>query len=82
MVIPWESQLAGDLILLRFTLYSGYTRSRGPIFPPGSLWRVLVRDGTMYFGIICIANLANTIKYYLDDVRPCILTSNWVRNNG
>ncbi|KAJ7442010.1 hypothetical protein FB451DRAFT_115669 [Mycena latifolia] len=67
MVVAWESQLAGDLILLGFTLYSGYTRSRGAIFPPGSLLRVLVRDGTMYFGIICIANFANTIMYYLDD---------------
>ncbi|KAJ7442011.1 hypothetical protein FB451DRAFT_1298098 [Mycena latifolia] len=69
MAIAWESQLAGDLILLAFTLYSGYSRSRGAIFPPGSLWRVLVRDGTMYFGIICIANLANIIMYYVGTLR-------------
>ncbi|KAJ7478412.1 hypothetical protein FB451DRAFT_1396193 [Mycena latifolia] len=55
----WEAQLAGDVLLLVFTLYHGFTRSRNEIFRPGSLWHVLVRDGAMYFGIICLANLAN-----------------------
>ncbi|KAJ7858782.1 hypothetical protein B0H13DRAFT_2356379 [Mycena leptocephala] len=48
----WEALLGADIILLGFTLYRGYTRSRNDItLPTKSLWRVLVQDGAMYFGL-------------------------------
>ncbi|KAJ7217354.1 hypothetical protein C8J57DRAFT_1598685 [Mycena rebaudengoi] len=58
----WEVLLAGDILLLGFTLYRAYTHSRE--IPTGSLWHVLVRDGAI---IICIANLANILMFYFGD---------------
>ncbi|KAJ7437236.1 hypothetical protein B0H11DRAFT_2108245 [Mycena galericulata] len=58
-----HSKLAGDLLVLGFTLYHGYTRSRSEIFRYGTLWRVLVR--AIYFGIICLANLANILVFHI-----------------
>ncbi|KAJ7510592.1 hypothetical protein B0H11DRAFT_1955372 [Mycena galericulata] len=63
--IAWEAQLAGDLLVLGFTLYHGYTRTRSEIFRYGTLWRVLVRESAIYFGIICLANLANILVFHL-----------------
>ncbi|KAJ6536458.1 hypothetical protein DFH09DRAFT_1401945 [Mycena vulgaris] len=60
--------LGGDIILLGLALYNGYIRSRSHILRTGSLWRVLVRDGTMYFGLICLANLAHILMYYFGDI--------------
>ncbi|KAJ7808806.1 hypothetical protein B0H14DRAFT_2868829 [Mycena olivaceomarginata] len=57
-----EAQLAGDVLLLAFTLWRGYTQTRDVELPSGSLWRVLVRDGT----VICLANLANILMYYIN----------------
>ncbi|KAJ7687954.1 hypothetical protein B0H17DRAFT_1203312 [Mycena rosella] len=64
----WEAQLGADVLLLAFTLYHGYTRNRSEIFRYGTLWRVIVRDGAMYFGIICLSNLANILMYYFGDI--------------
>ncbi|KAJ7478409.1 hypothetical protein FB451DRAFT_1365943 [Mycena latifolia] len=51
LAVAWEAQLAGDVVLLGFTLHHGYKGSRSDVFfRAGSLWRVLVRDGAMYFG--------------------------------
>ncbi|KAJ6545283.1 hypothetical protein B0H19DRAFT_1266741 [Mycena capillaripes] len=38
----------------------------GTVLPIGSLWRVLIRDGVI---LICLANLANILRYYFGDVR-------------
>ncbi|KAF8206695.1 hypothetical protein K438DRAFT_1816308 [Mycena galopus ATCC 62051] len=61
----WEGLLVVDVMLLGLTLHRGYIRSREAEV---SLWRVIVRDGAMYFAIICLANLANILIYYLGDM--------------
>ncbi|KAJ7671771.1 hypothetical protein B0H17DRAFT_193542 [Mycena rosella] len=40
---------------------------RNEIFRYETLWRIIVRDGAMYFGIICLSNLANILMYYFGD---------------
>jgi len=68
MAGSWEGILATDLLFLGLTLYRAYSRSRdGIVLPAGSLWRVLVRDGVMYYALICVANLANILVYYFGD---------------
>ncbi|KAF8175932.1 hypothetical protein K438DRAFT_1847292 [Mycena galopus ATCC 62051] len=62
----WEGLLATDIIFLGLTVYRGYSQCRdGFGLPRGSLWRVLVRDGVIYYIIICSANLANILAYYV-----------------
>ncbi|KAJ7237567.1 hypothetical protein B0H12DRAFT_1327043 [Mycena haematopus] len=66
----WEAMFATDVVFLGLTLYRGRAQSRllGEGLPPGSLWHVIVRDGVIYYFIICIANLTNIIIYYsIDD---------------
>ncbi|KAJ7116903.1 hypothetical protein C8R44DRAFT_983278, partial [Mycena epipterygia] len=75
LAAAWEAQLAGDVLLLAFTLCHGYSRRRSEVFLYGRLWRVLVRDGAMYFGMICLANLANILMYNLGDVGTLPSTS-------
>ncbi|KAJ6609582.1 hypothetical protein B0H10DRAFT_2438461 [Mycena sp. CBHHK59/15] len=57
----WDAQLLCDALVLGLTLHQGYKQmsSFG-----GSLWRVVIRDGAMYFGVICLATLANILMYY------------------
>lgn len=64
----WEALLGGDIILLSLTLYRGYTHSRHVTLPAGSLWRILVRDGAVYFVVICLANLATILIYYFGNI--------------
>ncbi|KAJ6453915.1 hypothetical protein C8R45DRAFT_1112179 [Mycena sanguinolenta] len=69
----WEALLAWDVLLVGLTLYHGYYRYRKnfEMSHAGSLWLVLVRDGKILRGdvlrvdIICLANLANILMYYL-----------------
>ncbi|KAJ7232311.1 hypothetical protein B0H12DRAFT_192675 [Mycena haematopus] len=61
----WEALLAGDVLLLGFTLYWAYTHNRD--IPTGSLWHLLIRDGALYFVIISLANLANILMFYFGD---------------
>ncbi|KAJ6523936.1 hypothetical protein DFH09DRAFT_189236 [Mycena vulgaris] len=68
MAIAWATQLAVDILLLGFTLYNGYVRSCTGILPRRSLLRVLVRDGAMYFLIICLAILSNILMYHFGDI--------------
>ncbi|KAF8212844.1 hypothetical protein K438DRAFT_1171110 [Mycena galopus ATCC 62051] len=58
----WEGLLAGDLIFLGLTLYRGYTQHfHGMELPSGSLWHVLIRDGILYYVVICFANGTNIV---------------------
>ncbi|KAJ6534113.1 hypothetical protein B0H19DRAFT_1185295 [Mycena capillaripes] len=60
----WEALLAADLLCLGLTLYRGYARIHdGAVLPNGSLWQVLVCDGD----IVCLANGANILMYYISD---------------
>ncbi|KAJ7330992.1 hypothetical protein DFH08DRAFT_966734 [Mycena albidolilacea] len=58
----WEALLAGDVLLLAFTLWRGYTQTRDVELPSGSLWRVLVRDGAMYFVLSVIRSFRHTFS--------------------
>ncbi|KAJ6506928.1 hypothetical protein C8R45DRAFT_971000 [Mycena sanguinolenta] len=62
----WEAMFIADIIFLGLTLYRGYTQSRllDAGLQSGTLWHVIVRDGVIYYFIICIANLINIIIYY------------------
>ncbi|KAK6995959.1 hypothetical protein R3P38DRAFT_99042 [Favolaschia claudopus] len=62
----WGALLAGDTFLLALTLHRAYTTRRK--YPTGSLWRVLVRDGAMYFVVICLANVGNILMFNFGDV--------------
>ncbi|KAJ7195171.1 hypothetical protein GGX14DRAFT_575711 [Mycena pura] len=66
----WEALLGADIILLSLTLYRGYTHnlSRRVPLPAGSLWRIVVRDGAVYFVVICLANLATILVYYFGNI--------------
>ncbi|KAF7368628.1 hypothetical protein MVEN_00186800 [Mycena venus] len=61
MAGTWEGILGTDMLFLALTLYRGHGRYRDGI---GLLWHVLVRDGVMYYVIICLANGANILMYY------------------
>ncbi|KAJ7899311.1 hypothetical protein B0H14DRAFT_3424134 [Mycena olivaceomarginata] len=32
-----------------------------------SLWEIMLRDGVMYFSVVCLVNLANILMYYFGD---------------
>jgi len=65
----WEGVLATDLLCLGLTLYRGYARGDDEaVLPRGSLWRILVRDGVMYYAIVCAANGANILMYYFGNI--------------
>jgi hypothetical protein len=55
------NRLAGDVILLGFTLYNGYRRSRSETSPSGALWLVLVRDIKCCFSVSQISPCDLTI---------------------
>ncbi|KAJ7832048.1 hypothetical protein B0H14DRAFT_2803752 [Mycena olivaceomarginata] len=62
----WEALLAWDILLVGFTLYRGYKYKKSlGMSHAGTLWLVLVRDGKILH-IICLANLANILMYYLN----------------
>ncbi|KAF8146835.1 hypothetical protein K438DRAFT_1868455 [Mycena galopus ATCC 62051] len=57
----WEALLAADVVLLVLTILRAYNHSRD--IPTGALWRVLIRDGAIYFVVICLANVANIVTF-------------------
>ncbi|KAF7300010.1 hypothetical protein MKEN_01323500 [Mycena kentingensis (nom. inval.)] len=65
MVIAWESQLVCDLLFFGFTLWRSF---RYKIKVQHSLFRIIVRDGALYFGVLALVNAANIFMYYFGDV--------------
>ncbi|KAJ7852935.1 hypothetical protein B0H14DRAFT_2580692 [Mycena olivaceomarginata] len=61
----WEAQLAGDILLVGFTLYHGYKRSRRGILAPDTLWQILVRDGESPSPLSTKFLLDPTPKYHM-----------------
>ncbi|KAF8212845.1 hypothetical protein K438DRAFT_1957434 [Mycena galopus ATCC 62051] len=62
----WEGLLATDVLFLGLTLYrANAQRLNGAGLPVGSLWRVVIRDGVLYYVVICCANLCNILMYYV-----------------
>ncbi|KAJ6569069.1 hypothetical protein B0H19DRAFT_1065846 [Mycena capillaripes] len=78
---PMLYRLVGDILLVGFTLYHGYERSRSEIFHNGTLWQVLVRDGAVYFGLSSIPlppKFALSLSFRLQYLKPssCLLITN------
>ncbi|KAJ7171022.1 hypothetical protein C8R46DRAFT_1087513 [Mycena filopes] len=64
----WTAELAGDIMVFVLTLHRAYTQTvRGSSFT-GMLWRILIRDGLVYFGIICLVNTANICMFFFGDI--------------
>ncbi|KAJ7903234.1 hypothetical protein B0H13DRAFT_2335190 [Mycena leptocephala] len=59
----WEAELVCNMIILGLTVYRAFTQARAAITFADSLWHVMMR--VMYFGIICLANLANILMFNL-----------------
>ncbi|KAJ7903226.1 hypothetical protein B0H13DRAFT_2274835 [Mycena leptocephala] len=68
MAAAWEVELVCNMIILGLTVYCAFTQARAAITFAGSLWHVMMRDSVMYFGIICLANLANILMFNLGDM--------------
>jgi len=68
LAAAWTAELAGDILVVCLTLYRAYTqRFDGPLFA-GSLWRIMIREGIVYFAIICLVNLANIFMFHFGDI--------------
>ncbi|KAF8124624.1 hypothetical protein K438DRAFT_2034196 [Mycena galopus ATCC 62051] len=64
----WESQIVCDILVLLLTVRRAYVqRETYPRYAGALLWR-MTTDGTVYFGIIIIANAANLVTFYLGDI--------------
>ncbi|KAJ7813783.1 hypothetical protein B0H14DRAFT_2851991, partial [Mycena olivaceomarginata] len=65
VVLAWEAQLVCDILILGLTLRRAYTYNRDLALRPPSLLRTMFRDGALYFGMICLVNLANIVMIYV-----------------
>ncbi|KAJ7662892.1 hypothetical protein B0H17DRAFT_1093329 [Mycena rosella] len=68
MAAAWEAELACNVLILGLTMYRAWQQTRDGLLPDGSLWTIMMRDGAMYFAVICLVNLANILMFYLGDV--------------
>ncbi|KAJ7626063.1 hypothetical protein FB45DRAFT_74824 [Roridomyces roridus] len=75
----WEVILFSDTVMFLLTVRRAYQRRSLPLYS-GSLLERMANDGSMYFGIISLANLANALTFYLaDDLLVGVAT--WVTTN-
>ncbi|KAJ7744762.1 hypothetical protein DFH07DRAFT_963607 [Mycena maculata] len=63
----WEAQLICDVIILGLTLRRALTYHRTVGLGSGSLLPIMVRDGAVYFGMMCTVNLANIVMLHSGD---------------
>ncbi|KAJ7626963.1 hypothetical protein FB45DRAFT_1059839 [Roridomyces roridus] len=63
----WEIILLFDCVVFVLTVRRAYQRHSLPLYS-GSLVQRMVTDGSMYFGIIVLSNLANVLSLYLGDL--------------
>ncbi|KAJ7473116.1 hypothetical protein B0H11DRAFT_2282633 [Mycena galericulata] len=64
----WDAQLACDILILCLTLWRAVTYHRTVGLRSGSLLATMVRDGVLYFGVICAVNVANIVMLYSGDI--------------
>ncbi|KAJ6489954.1 hypothetical protein C8R45DRAFT_1096925 [Mycena sanguinolenta] len=63
----WEAIVVCDILVFALTARQAFVyRKTVPLYT-GSLMERMATDGTMYFGIIVLANLANLLTFYLGD---------------
>ncbi|KAJ7107376.1 hypothetical protein C8R44DRAFT_744581 [Mycena epipterygia] len=60
----WELELACDVLVLGLILFRAFRNSDPANAIVGPLWRVMTRDGK----VICLANSANLLMFYLGDI--------------
>ncbi|KAF7345333.1 hypothetical protein MSAN_01910200 [Mycena sanguinolenta] len=63
----WEAILVCDTLVFVLTARKAFVHWKTIPRYAGSLIERMATDGTMYFGIIVLANLANLLTYYLGD---------------
>jgi len=76
----WEGQLICDILILALTLRRAFTDHRAGGLESGSLLRMMVRDGALYFAMICMVNLANIIQLYVSIFSPMLHRFNFTRH--
>ncbi|KAJ7583776.1 hypothetical protein C8J56DRAFT_951775 [Mycena floridula] len=65
VAIPWEALLVYDSIIFGATFYKTY-QHRGQDLPGAvSLFHLLLRDGSIYYGVIIMSNLSNIATFYI-----------------
>ncbi|KAK7018394.1 hypothetical protein R3P38DRAFT_2539504, partial [Favolaschia claudopus] len=72
LAIAWGAELACETIAFGLTVYRSLRRVKVPLrrlfsYRTVSLWEIMVRDGVLYFGVVCLANLANIVMYHFGD---------------
>ncbi|KAE9404329.1 hypothetical protein BT96DRAFT_935704 [Gymnopus androsaceus JB14] len=73
--VGWEALLIYDILLFSMTLLKAYqARSEPTITEMGglSLFTIIVRDGSIYFGLMTLTNLVNVFTFYITGV--CMLS--------
>ncbi|KAJ7744063.1 hypothetical protein DFH07DRAFT_963896 [Mycena maculata] len=65
VALAWEAQLVCDILILSLTLRRASTYHRAVGLRSPSLLRTMFRDGAVYFGMICLVNLANIVMIYV-----------------
>jgi len=68
MAAAWEAQLVCDILILGLTLRRAHTYHRSIGLRSQSLLGTMVRDGAVYFGMICVVNMANIFMLYYGDI--------------
>ncbi|KAI5119656.1 hypothetical protein M0805_007747 [Coniferiporia weirii] len=63
-VIYWAFELLTDATVLSLTIYRSYTEFKASAgFSHSRLWQVILKDGFMYFLVMCTSNLTTVIMY-------------------
>ncbi|KAJ7626066.1 hypothetical protein FB45DRAFT_922878 [Roridomyces roridus] len=75
----WEVVLACDILVFVLTVRRAHQRRRMPHYS-GSLMARMETDGTMYFGMIVLANFGNVLSFYVGDILTVGLLS-WFTTN-
>ncbi|KAJ7258745.1 hypothetical protein B0H12DRAFT_1322527 [Mycena haematopus] len=60
----WEATLMCDVLVFVLTVRKALAQ-RSSILYSGSLIQTMVNDGSMYFGVIILSNLANVLSFYV-----------------
>ncbi|KAF8194309.1 hypothetical protein K438DRAFT_1761238 [Mycena galopus ATCC 62051] len=60
----WEATLVCDILVFALTVRRAIIQRRTSPLYAGSLMQRMANDGSMYFGIIVLANLANMLTFY------------------
>ncbi|KAF8194322.1 hypothetical protein K438DRAFT_1968937 [Mycena galopus ATCC 62051] len=64
----WVGILVCDILVFALTVRWAFIQRRTSPLYAGSLMQRMANDGSMYFGIIGLANLANVLTFYLGDI--------------